>query len=147
MGLQLSPGFSMAFFGPLWRARRGDFPLFLVAALVALLLVPGAAGVAPLPPQSCAAVLFWLQSDAVSVSAPLAPTSSLLAHSHQNAEPNAPQISAQTHLSAATNHCGQWSALALESSSPQPQSAPATPTLERHVVARLSGVRTNRRLI
>jgi hypothetical protein len=99
----------MALFGSILRSARGDFNFFLIAALVALLLVPGASQAA-IPSQSCEAVLFWLQSE----SAATVPTSasragSLLSISHQKAE-TAPQIRAETHFSAATSHCGQWSA-------------------------------------
>ncbi|MBW3637844.1 MAG: hypothetical protein KY445_15475 [Armatimonadetes bacterium] len=135
----------MAFLGSILRARRGDFNLFLIAALVALLVVPGASQAA-LPPQSCEAVLFWLQSETASVPAPVSRSSSLLSISHQKTE-TAPQILAETQFSAATFHCGQWSALPAHSVKTEAQIAPATLTLERHVAARLSGVRTNRRLI
>ena len=134
----------MAFLGSILRARRGDFNLFLIAALVALLVVPGATH-ATLPPQGCEAVLFWLQSEtAATVEVPVVRATSLVAISHQQAETPAPL---QTELlSVASAHCGQFQAT-VSSPSIEPQLVPATPTLERHAVARLSGVRTNRRLI
>ena len=135
----------MAFLGSILRARRGDFNLFLIAALVALLLVPGASHAA-IPPQGCEAVLFWLQSEsAATIPTAVSRPSSLLSISHQSAEV-APQIPAETHFSAATHHCGQRLAFLSPEVTTQPQIAPATPVLERHIAAHLSGVRTNRRL-
>lgn len=136
----------MAFLGSILGARRGDFNFFVIAALVALLFVPGASHAA-LPPQSCEAVLFWLQNEsAATVPVAASRAHSLLSISHQKVE-TAPQISAETQFSAATSHCGQFSAFPHHEVTTQPQIAPATLTLERHIAARLSGVRTNRRLI
>ncbi len=141
----------MAFFGLILRSRRGDFNLFLIAALVALLVLPGASHAA-IAPQSAEAVLLWLQSEVASgeIAAPpltaLGSSGALLSLAHQSAEP-APQTRAVTQLSAATFHCGQWSAFPRLETKTEAQIAPVMPTLERHAVARLAGVRTNRRLI
>ncbi|PQV64285.1 hypothetical protein B1R32_106131 [Abditibacterium utsteinense] len=141
----------MAFLGSILRSRRGDFNLFLIAALVALLVLPGASG-AVIAPQGAEAVLFWLQSEVASadVATPLSESlrgsSTLLAISHQQAE-SAPQHRAEIQLSAATFHCGQYLALIPQKIQVETPIAFATPLLERHVLARLSGVRTNRRLI
>jgi hypothetical protein len=141
-----SSSFPMAFLGSILRAKRGDFNLFLIAALVALLIVPGAASVA-LPPQSCQAMLFWLHSETAAVTeTPTARTSSLLSFSHQKADSNAPGQHLDPLLSAATSHCGQFSRLSLRPPLSEPRLAPAPLPLERHAVAHLSGVRTNRRL-
>jgi hypothetical protein len=135
----------MAFLGTILRARRGEFNLFLIAALVALLVMPGASH-AVLPPQGCEAVLFWLQNETATVAAaPISKASALLSISHQNAEKQY-QSSVENQLSAATFHCGQFSTIPTSRLESQPQ-APQTLTLERHAVAHLSGVRTNRRLI
>jgi hypothetical protein len=136
----------MAFFGSMLRARRGDFNLFLIAALVALLVMPGASH-AVLPPQSCEAVLYWLHSESTAaVPATVSSATSLLSISNQKAQaPHAIHVEVQ--LSAATFHCGQFSALPFSLPSSEPHAAPRTLTLERHIAARLSGVRTNRRLI
>jgi hypothetical protein len=134
----------MALFGSILRARRGHFNFFVIAALVALMFVPGASHAA-IPPQSCEAVLFWLHSEsAATIPTPVSRPHSLLSISHQNAE-SAPQTLAETQFSVATSHCGQFSAFPTVTS--HDQIAPATLSLERHVAARLSGVRTNRRLI
>lgn len=137
----------MALLGTLLRARRGDFNLFLIAALVALLVVPGAAHAAPLPPQGYEAVLFWLQAEtSVTLPTPAVASASLLSISHQKAE-SQPATSTATHYSVATFHCGQF---AVVPPNPTASYAPASPTplaLERHVVAKMSGIRTNRRLI
>jgi hypothetical protein len=136
----------MAFLGSILRVRRGDFNVFLIAALVALLVMPGASHVV-LPAQGCEAVLFWLQSESsVVASTPVSKATSLLSISHQRVE-EAHQASVDNQLSAATFHCGQFSTLSSLSLKSEPQPAPHTLTLERHVVAHLSGVRTNRRLI
>jgi hypothetical protein len=137
----------MALLGTIFRARRGDFNIFLIAALVALLVVPGAAHSAPLPPQSYEAVLFWLQAEtAATLPTPVAPQSSLLSISHQKAEPQ-PSVSSATYYSIATNHCGQFAVNLPSSSLSHTPLVPVALELERHVVARLSGIRTNRRLI
>jgi hypothetical protein len=136
----------MAFLGSILRARRGDFNLFLIAALVALLVIPGASH-AVLPPQGCEAVLFWLQNETATVAAaPISKASSLLSISHQNAEEQY-QTSVEEQFSVATFHCGQFSTIPLSRLTTEPQIAPRALPLERHVVAHLSGVRTNRRLI
>ncbi len=135
----------MAFLGSLLRTRRGEFQWILLAAMLALLVMPGATHAA-IAPQSAEAVLLWLQTDAaLPGAAPIAKTSELLSLSHQKAE-IAPQIAAEIQLSAATSHCGQHLTLFPSENTPRHQSAPATPTLERHAAAHLSGVRTNRRL-
>ncbi len=136
----------MAFLGSILRSRRGDFNLFLIAALVALLVVPGASHAA-IAPQSAEAVLLWLQSEssATSNAAPLAKSSELLSISHRIAE-TSPQKSAEIQLSAATFHCGQHLASPAPENTLRPEIPTIAPTLERHAVAHLSGVRTNRRL-
>jgi hypothetical protein len=137
----------MALLGTILRARRGDFNLFLIAALVALLVVPGAAHAAPLPPQSYEAVLFWLQAEtSVSLPVPSAVPVSLLSISHQKAEKQ-PQTSQATYYSLATSHCGQHTVAPPSLSLAHIPLAPVPLKLERHVVAHLSGIRTNRRLI
>ncbi|HEX9995936.1 MAG TPA: hypothetical protein VGB45_02240 [Abditibacterium sp.] len=136
----------MAFFGSILGAKRGDFNLFLIAALVALLVIPGASHAA-MPPQSYEAVLFWLQSEtAAPVQAPTSSASRLLSISHQKAE-NPPQFFAETQFSAATAHCGLFRAQVFPPEHIEAHITPATPVFERHAMARLSGVRTNRRLI
>ena len=135
----------MAFFGSILSAKRGDFNFFLIAALVALLVVPGVSHAA-MPPQSYEAVLYWLHSETVApAQIPSSSGAQLLSISHQKAETES-QILAQTQFSAATAHCGLFRA-----KSPQKRIkahiTPATPAFERHAMARLSGVRTNRRLI
>lgn len=136
----------MAFLSSILRARRGDLNLFLIAALVAMLVVPGASH-AVLPPQSCEAVLFWLQSESSAVAtSPVAKASMLVAIAHQRAEEPS-QVVSDHLLLTATSHCGQLSELLAPPSLSEPQLVPVTTELDRHVVAHLSGVRTNRRLI
>ncbi|RYG63464.1 hypothetical protein EON80_21195 [bacterium] len=136
----------MAFLGTIFRARRGDFNMFLIAALVALLVVPSVTH-AVMPPQSCEAVLLWLQNETSAVVAtPVASPTALLAISHQKAE-SPQQASVENYYSVATFHCGQFSIPLSSTPTVEPHIAPVSLPLERHVVARLSGVRTNRRLI
>ena len=137
----------MAFLGSILRSRRGDFNLFLIAALVALLVVPGASGAA-IAPQSAEAVLLWLHSESVAVEtlAAPAPTSALLSISHQKSD-TATKNESEIQLSAATFHCGQHLAPIPQKTKSEFRIAPATPVLERHALAHLSGIRTNRRLI
>lgn len=136
----------MAFLGSILRSRCGDFNLFLIAALVALLVLPGASHAA-IPPQSAEAVLLWLHSESIAaeVTAPLAKSSELLAFSHQKAE-KTPQTPAETQFSAATSHCGQYREFPTLQLNLERRIAPITLELERHALAHLSGVRTNRRL-
>lgn len=136
----------MAFLGSLLRSRRGDFNLLLIAALVALLVMPGASHAA-IAPQSAAAVLLWLQSESAVIPsvAPATKASELLALSHQNPE-KSPQSTAETQFSGATLHCGQHLALLAPENTTRHENPTAAPNLERHAVAHLSGVRTNRRL-
>ncbi len=136
----------MALFGSILRARRGDFHLLLIAALVALLIVPGASHAA-IAPQNAQAVLLWLQSEGVApATAPLAKASELLAISRQKAE-KTPQKSAEMQVSSATFHCGQHLAPPAPENTTRHELPFIAPRLERHAVAHLSGVRTNRRLI
>ncbi len=136
----------MAFLGSILRSRRGDFNLFLIAALVALLVVPGASHAA-IAPQNAEAVLLWLQSESAAApcAAPLAKKSELLSISHRNAA-KTPQKSAEIQVSSATFHCGQHLAFPAPENTTRQVIPTTAPILERHVVARLSGVRTNRRL-
>lgn len=137
----------MALLNTILRARRGDFNLFLIAALVALLVVPGAAHAAPLPPQSYEAVLFWLQAEtSATLPVTVATPSSLLSLSHQKAQAQH-QAPTATHYSVVTFHCGQHRVTPPSLSLNTAPIAPVTLELERHAVAHLSGIRTNRRLI
>jgi len=136
----------MAFFGSILRSRRGDFNLFLIAALVALLVAPGASHAA-IAPQSAEAVLLWLQSESAAApcAAPLSQAGELLLISHRKAE-KTPQKSTQIQVSSATFHCGQHLTFPASENTLRQEIPTIAPTLERHVVAHLSGVRTNRRL-
>ncbi len=137
----------MAFFGTILRTRRGDFNFLLIAALVALFVLPGASGAA-IAPQNAEAMFLWLHSESASVEtlAPHAAGSALLSISHQKTE-SASETQAEIQLSTATAHCGQWSALQPQKTAISSPIALVAAPLERHAMALLSGVRTNRRLI
>lgn len=136
----------MALLGSLLHFRRGECSLMLVAALVALLMMPGASHAA-IEPQNAQAVWLWLQSETAAPIGPnsLAKPSQLLAQSHQTPDLS-PQNVAETLLSTATSHCGQHLTRCASENTTRTENSTAAPPIERHAVAYLSGVRTNRRL-
>lgn len=107
----------MAFLATLARLRRGDSFLIL-AAFLALALVPTAAPGSHFSPQHAQVVLFWLANEEADAEAPFAPPVSSIKRENPVA------------------------VLQL-----QPRLPLAPRPLESHEAALLSGVRTNRWLI
>ena len=136
----------MQLFQTLARLRRGEMNLVLLAVFVALLVLPAAGHAAALPPQSCEAVLLWLQSDGGMVT-PVASRagSSLLSLTHRQPE----RASDSPRDCSGTPTAGSLSFLGTVSH-PECAGKMAVPAaanlLSSHEVAHLSGVRTNRRL-
>lgn len=139
----------MHLLGNLVRLRRGDMNWFILAALVALLVLPGAGHAAtlaaPLPPQSCEAILLWLQTESAVQAMParFGTESHLLALTHRIPE-RAPQPSAVTLAVASESPAVPVSPLAATRLH-DPLSRPLT-LLEYHEAGHRTGIRTNRRL-
>jgi hypothetical protein len=138
----------MPLLGNFVRLRRGDMNWFILAALVALLVLPGAGHAAtmaaPLPPQSCEAILLWLQTEsAVQVMpARFGTESHLLALTHRIPE-RAPQRTL-TFAPAPEGPAVPVSPLAAPRLH-DPLSRPLL-LLEYHEAGHRTGIRTNRRL-
>ena len=142
----------MQLFQTLARLRRGEMNLLLLAALVLLLVLPGAGHAAALPPQSCEAVLLWLQSDPGLAPAGRQRVNASLSLGHRAPVPAQRQVrSRAVHAMDVTPGfvTTRAATLPVRCAVPFPATlavpAAANP-MTSHEVARLSGIRTNRRL-
>ena len=136
----------MPIFQTLARLRRGEMNFVLLAVFVALLILPAAGHAAPLPPQSCEAVLLWLQSDAgLATPARSRCGGSLLSLTHR--EPERVRENWLDGAATATQNPSSWQFQAPCPGSTGALAVPAAANLmSSHEVAQLNGVRTNRRL-
>lgn len=140
----------MEFLRTLARVRRGEINFLLLAALVAVLVLPCGGQAVAMPRESYEAVLIWLRSE-TALSTPLVQrTRSLVAsltwHEQGIQLPAVHLVQAHGPAAALTREHG-YAATHLTVAMPAHSVPCAANTLTLPAVAHLNGVRTNRRLI